>query len=289
MTREKGKRRTVEQQVRSVLRGMRDYGRGRHEVKQSGETDVITSTNTLKIYERECIAFGKWCKEKGYGSNLQRQACHAEEWVKSYDSASSQKTKLSALKKFYGRDDKHLQFETKARSRDTIRRGREVTKYSEHFSPQRHEPMVWVCIHTGLRREELKHLHGGCVTRHSDGHLYVDGVKGKGGRIRDIRVLDDDSRTARIINNTPSSSKVFAHVHDAAPIHRYRSAYATELYLSEARPIETLTKAEKYHCRKDLKGVTLDRAAMQKVTLSLGHTRINVVAENYLNADVVRQ
>lgn len=288
MAREKGKRRSVEQQVRSVLRGMRDYGRGRHEVKKSGDTEVITSSKTLKIYEQECISFGTWCKEKGYGSNMQKQACHAEEWVMSYDSASSQKTKLSALRKFYGRDNPSLQFKTKARSRETITRGREVTKYEEHFSPQRHEPMVWVCVHTGLRREELKHLHGGCVSKHSDGHLYVDGVKGKGGRVRDIRILDDDSRTARIINNIPSSSKVFAHVHDAAPIHRYRGAYATELYLSEARPVSTLSRADKYHCRGSMKGVTLDRAAMKTVTKSMGHTRINVIAAHYLDPDVVK-
>ena len=283
------KRRTIEQQVRSVLRSMRDYGRGRHEVKQSGDAGVITSSKTLKIYEQECIAFGSWCKAQGYGSNMQRQAQHAEEWVNSYDSASTQKTKLSALRKFYGPDHKDLQFKTKSRSRETITRGREVTRYEEHFSPKNHEPMVCVCIHTGLRREELKHLHGGCVSQHADGHLYVDGVKGKGGRIRDIRILDDDKRTARIINNTPSSSKVFAHVHDAAPIHRYRGAYATELYLSEARPVSTLSRADKYHCRGSMKGVTLDRAAMQTVTESMGHTRIGVIAAHYLDPDVIKR
>lgn len=283
------KRRTVEQQVRSVLRGMRDYGKGRHEVKQTGDTRVITSSKTLKIYEQECIAFGQWCKAQGYGSNMQKLTQHAEEWVKSYDSASSQKTKLSALRKFYGSDNTHLQFKTKARSRETITRGREVTRYEGHFSPQRHEPMVWVCLHTGLRRDELTHLHGGCVSRHADGHLYVDGIKGKGGRVRDIRILDDDPRTARIINNVPASAKVFGHVHDAAPIHRYRGAYATELYLSEARPVDKLSRADKYHCRGSMQGVTLDRAAMKVVTESMGHTRINVIAAHYLDNDLLKR
>ena len=44
----------------------------------------------------------------------------------------------------------------------------------------------------------------------------------------------------------------------------------------------TLAKADLYCCRDDMAGIVLDREAMKECSLSLGHSRIGIIAYNYL-------
>lgn len=84
------------------------------------------------------------------------------------------------------------------------------------------------------------------------------------------------------MKNTPSNSLVFGKVNTRAPIHKYRSMYATNLYNSLKRDIKDIPKEDRYVCRKDLKGRVYDKKAMQIVSRALGHERIDVIAGHYL-------
>ena len=53
------------------------------------------------------------------------------------------------------------------------------------------------------------------------------------------------------------------------------------MYSNIARDVSNLTSKEIYKCREDMKGSCFDRTAMKKVSIALGHSRIDVVT-NYL-------
>lgn len=72
-------------------------------------------------------------------------------------------------------------------------------------------------------------------------------------------------------------------IHDAADIHSYRADYATAIYLTNARPLDQIPKCDRYYCRKDKKGIWYDKEAMKITSKALGHSRISVIAEHYLN------
>lgn len=123
--------------------------------------------------------------------------------------------------------------------------------------------------------------------------VYFD--RDKGGRCRYAPIIGEHKQDViDRFNNTGNSDKVWLAVPKAMDVHSYRSDYATALYRAYARPIDTIPydKTNKgsgqkyqsgvYHCRGDLKGVSLDKAAMQQVSKALGHNRLEVVASHYL-------
>ena len=117
----------------------------------------------------------------------------------------------------------------------------------------------------------------------------------KGGRSRYAPVRPDlqDVVLWRMQGIAPDAL-VFQTVHSAADIHHYRGEYAKWLYLHYTRPLEEIPydrvnagtgkryQSEVYCCKGDEAGRRLDRAALKKVSYSLGHTRVTVVPRNYL-------
>lgn len=60
-------------------------------------------------------------------------------------------------------------------------------------------------------------------------------------------------------------------------VHTFRSNHCTEIYNTLARPIEKISKNERYHCRLDLKGVCYDKHTMLIASRCLGHIRIKIL------------
>jgi len=56
----------------------------------------------------------------------------------------------------------------------------------------------------------------------------------------------------------------------------------TKIYELHARPIEQISKKDRYYCRNDLKGIVYDKRATAIASRVLGHNRIGVVAGHYL-------
>ncbi len=83
--------------------------------------------------------------------------------------------------------------------------------------------------------------------------------------------------------NEAGNKKVFTKISSAADIHSYRGDYATAIYLANARPLDQIPKCDRYYCRKDKKGIWYDKEAIKITSKALGHNRINVIAEQYLN------
>ena len=129
----------------------------------------------------------------------------------------------------------------------------------------------------------------------SDNNYFIAFWGDKGGRDRFAPIVGPDvSDIVNRIREVDPENKVWKNVHSCADIHSYRADYASRIYNKYARPIDEIPydrihsgtgykyQSEVYKGRKDEKGRRLDKKAMEKTSVALGHNRIEIVANNYL-------
>ena len=78
------------------------------------------------------------------------------------------------------------------------------------------------------------------------------------------------------------NGRIFKKIPKGVQCHYYRACYAQAYYDKIARPLDDLSKKQKYYMRKDRKGDVYDRLAMFYTSIQLGHSRISVIASHYL-------
>ncbi len=115
--------------------------------------------------------------------------------------------------------------------------------------------------------------------------LYVFVRQGKGGKQREVPILVEDEAAVLTARDrvTGDDEKLFrkSEIPTRVPCHAHRARFAAKRYKKLARPIEDVPRNERYVCRKDMKGLVLDKASMQQVSKLLGHNRIGIIASNY--------
>lgn len=294
------KRGSLVHQVEKRLSDAFSFGESKHKIKRAGGMEAakegIFAFNTAKTYIRECCEFVKWVKARHpqmktledckpyireYLSSARKQ--NGEEF-----SAYSLSTKAAAIAKLYG----IKKCKTPTRTRAEIRRSRNyIPGEFEKNNPE----IVKFCESTGLRRHELETLRGNQLVK-AFGNYYIRiiGNQAKGGKPRAAAVIGEIGLVVRLMERA-GNDKVFGRISKSFDIHAHRAKYASELYKQLARPLEVCKsepyfdesrgawrKNSVYYCRKDQSGKWLDCAAMHKVSKSLGHNRISVIAEHYL-------
>lgn len=284
-------------QISDTLADKTAFGQSKYQAKQDRTAgDYIYSFSTLETYMKHCNYFAKWCRdnpsitaELGHKARtLDEIRPFAGQWISDRIDAGLSpytiKLESSALCKLYGRSAEDLQLPpTPERKRQDITRSRNDAVRDKHFSVSKNAPLIAFCKNSGLRRREL------CELRYKDiicehGQMEILVRNGKGGKQRIVPVLDPDAvlRLRPDLLSGEPEAHVWDKVHSGADIHAYRADYATALYESLARPLDVLSRKEKYYCRGDLKGIVYDKNAMLQVSRALGHNRINVIAEHYL-------
>ena len=119
-----------------------------------------------------------------------------------------------------------------------------------------------------------------------DGKVWLEDVKGKGGKIRTVEVMPELSHVIlnKVAGRNPNELVWRPdEIRSRMDVHSYRRQYANYLYSSRARDLNTLSRSEKYYCRNDKAGTIYDKRAMLEVSLALGHNRISVIAGHYLD------
>ena len=117
----------------------------------------------------------------------------------------------------------------------------------------------------------------------------------KGGKTRLSPIIGDHvADVVRRMQSTPPESRVWQYVPGGCDVHGYRADYATTLYRLYARPIDQLQysrkikcadgkeRSEVYICRGDEAGRKLDRKAIRKISIALGHNREDTAIANYI-------
>lgn len=277
------------QQMTAVYQSKLKIGESKHLHKIKGdETDWIFSWSSYKNYAKHARYFLKFAKEKYKCKTLQQARQYADEWLQlridEGKSAYTIKLELAALCKLYG-DTATDYIPTPPRLRKNIKRSRGKAARDAHFSEARNAEFVEFCRSTGLRRSEIKALTGDKLEKGADGYWYINVNKmTKGGRPRKVRIIGTNDAIARIVERMQNagSGRVFEKI-PSCDIHGYRSEFATAVYKQYARPVKSLPPEERYCCRKDRKGVWYDRKALLETSRQLGHNRVCVVGEHYLN------
>lgn len=285
MARNREKKGSLLHQVKTALDEKLAIGESKFEDKKIGATaDKIYSWNTYKTYLKHNIYFIQWAKETHQIKFLDEGKKYVNEWLEMREkqglSAYTVKLETSALMKLYNISSKDI-YKSNVRYRANINRSRGEKVRDKHFSEKNHKDLVRFCRATGLRRAELQQLRGTDLIE-INGEPFISITRGaKGGRHRNIP-LTFEKDFIQALMRSKGEGKVFEKVPNGADIHSYRAEFATRLYKKLARDIDSLPKSEKYHCRKDLKGVCYDKKAMLEVSRALGHNRISVIAGHYI-------
>lgn len=273
----------LEKKAYAALKEKCAFGTSKHEdAKRGVDTfDKIYSHSTFENYYKESKLFVRWCQQRADVKTLDECKDYRLRYMQSQFekgmSASTIKKRAAALGKLYG-ESILKQIETPDRKRIEITRSRNTVDEDARFRGRRYDDLKEFCRSTGLRRHEFAQLTPESL-RERDGRLYLVDIKGKGGRVRDIPVCGDE-RVVREMMRDPKRS--FARIDKNFDIHSYRADYAARVYKEHARPLDELERGEKYYLRRDMAGQVFDRQAMQECSYALGHSRIEVVASNYL-------
>ena len=293
----------INNQIRNKFDKMKAFGDSKHQLLEQGRKegdqykytqDKIFSFKTYQTYKTNTeIAFDK-IQEMHPNKNF-KDINQFEKYVPEYlekcisegKSAWTVQAYASALSKFYGKSNPDWKVELPERKRDEITRTRN-TREDQRFSEKLNPEVVRWAKNTGLRRSELENIKKSDC-RLENGKLYID-VKGsyaKGGKPRTVECIAEGKDLDKMIErleNLGDKNRVFGAIKAQAPIHKYRAEYARNLYEREARPREQITnKKELYTLRGGVRaGETYDRVAMRTVTENLGHGRLNVIADHYL-------
>lgn len=239
--------------------------------------DKIFSYSTYKTYMKQVGLYFDWIK-KAYPEikNINGAKKYIQKYIDRSPSAWTAATRLASLAKLYKTPSFKLAKLPK-RKRADITRSRSESAREKAFSEERNKELVHFCLNTGLRRFELEKLKGNNLEYRDNG--YCLRIKGKGGKVRYVPIKDKD--VIERMKSTPEERLVFGKVNTRAPIHKYRSIFATNLYNSLKRDEKAIPKEDRYICRGDINWV-LDRKAMAVVSRMLGHERPEIFAEFYL-------
>ncbi len=298
-------------QAAIILKGKLAIGTPRHGIDKAKD-DKIHSITTYKNYKKILKQFIKWLRiNHPDASSINKAVKYTPEWLSSLEAAGlsawSVKTYRAAINKFYGiKPGDEYYYVTAVRQRSAIKRSRHTDTTSRSKNDERNS-ITDFCKATGLRRRELEALKGSdlydfdeleALRLRSDdpkdiaalanamaiGHKgsFVLVKSGKGGKRRYAPVIGNNSEEViQKIKSTPGDKKVWGRVSKSIDIHALRAQYSADLYKAIARDVSTIQKKDKYFCRKELAGVVLDKNAMKKVSLALGHNRINIIAYSY--------
>lgn len=276
------KRPSLKRQVQEKLQGKLAIGESRHKAKADGTAaDKIFSYGTYHSYLQSGILFTDYCKREHGCRYLDECRQYVNDYLRSRSdlSAWTQARDRSALAKLYECNGTEFIPVPPMRRQDIKRSRRRETK---NFSEANNADIVRFAKGTGLRRHELSAVRGDQLIRKRDGSLLLQGIHGKGGKIRDVPVLPEYAEDISRIVAEKGDGQLFSRVPSHMPVHRYRSEYACAMYLKHARDVTTLPDKSVYRCRGDMTGVYLDREAMGHVSRCMGHNRISVIAQSYL-------
>jgi integrase len=186
-------------------------------------------------------------------------------------------TDASAIAKLYQCSYRDFGIKLPKRERKNRVKNRTNTLAKELEDNPNSKTVIDLCTNTGLRAHEVKLLKVSDIIldKYNNPAIWVQ--QGKGGKSRYIHPLDSVVFRLFLEKWQHGEDSLFPSIPAGIPIHFLRGEFARKLYNQYARPLDQIPPEDQYHCRKDMKGVILDRRAMHKVSKELGHNRIGVV------------
>lgn len=251
------------------------FGQSRHEAKKTGEDRAhIYSHQTYKTYTEQAGRYYDWYHKEHRGDipNIETLLNPEDvgKYLERYPSAWSQKTIRSALAKI---SPELSQVPCKPVRRQDIKKGREPGKAEGIGATWKELGEI-----SGLRRAEFKTVQPDSLKQEGD-RWKLTGIKGKGGKIRDIiltRAPSEDLRRDIERGQIQAPPKGYNE-------HAQRRAYALETYKRDLHERQTTGKPCTWMTlRGDRAGTKICKESALYASKQLGHNRIDVITKHYI-------
>jgi integrase len=290
-------------QVFTKLDELKRFGESKHQAKQfekikckveekqwnAARVPGIFSYKTVDTYKEHCLNFARWARSEHGCKTLDQAKPFVGQWLQqSIDkehSAWTIRTKASAVAKMYGCKSNEFGVKLPSRNRENITRSRKERLHDKHFSEKKNINLVNFCKGTGLRRKEITALRAKDIYKNENGRVCVHVERGKGGRTREVPVVEKyvkhvwNCRQAALSRGY--EAKVFEHIPNRADIHGYRREYASSRYNEVFAKRDPGDRFKELYNRQD--GRTFDREVLKEVSKDMGHSRVDVIARHYLD------
>ena len=276
----------------------KEEARAAHQKTWAFTTGKIHSYKTRSSYQEQSLKFAIWARDTYALKHLEEIEARAGELaaeflqVKIDEGKSAYTLQLirSALRMLFGDWTLAQEVQLPKRSRATIKRSRGTKDHDKYFNPANWPKLVDFLRATGLRRDEVKMLRAGDILEYEPDPMspyhrltVVKVWNGKGGKIRTVPVLVGHEQAAlRAKEGLTEREMVFTRIPKHLDVHSYRREYAQALYLSYVECNSSLQPVRLPPAEGRLKRRDYDREAAQRVTIALGHNRIDVVLRHYL-------
>ena len=251
------------------------------ERKTGKNSPFIHSAATARTYMQQAQEYGSWLAAQGMNRCTMEQAREmATEYIKSFESASTQHTIRSALAKVFDCRGEEICRLGKRDPAD-FTRGRTPTDRTAAIE-RNHPELAEACRSMGLRNDrELKQLTASDLHRGADGHLYAH-VRGKGGRERDTLILPGKGEQIVLEAARSRPEGPLFDVPSHANVHGWRADYAARCY---AYAMDSGYGTGELYKLRNGSGKAYDRGALAFVSANLGHgpDRYYTVCYNYLS------
>lgn len=291
MSKARENRRSLNNQIHMRMQEMKCMGESRHQAKQEykemtgsnqthNKTIGIHSYNTYDAYKSSCKAFTSFLKEncKEVKNINDIDDAHVKKFIehRAEDrySAHTYSKDLAALNKIFNTEVTKSDCNVANRSYKTIENNRELKEHHNKINFNNYKNEVSMVQACGMRRSSLTELTKDSFKYNSDGTPTHVKLVEKGGRYREAEIRESYREQIGKIIDEAGKEKIFEHIPNRLPTHRFRQEYAQELYKEKLASIENTEGREIYR--------GYDREILKEVSQNLGHNREDVIVYHYL-------
>lgn len=270
------------------------FGVSKKQTKQELETNVspyIHSEKTFKSYLASCKHFADYIKNNDEITDkpktLEDAVKYAQGYIDTQESAWSQQHERAALSKALNIPGNELAT-CKTRHASDIHksRGEDETGGDRQESLElRYPDLEKIGNSCGLRHSEYKYLEPKNIVEHENGDVDIVHVLGKGGRFRNVHVLEGPGKELLLsyAANPNEDGKLFdkSNLPEHFDCHKIRGQYACLCY---DKALENGYGTGEMYVLRDGSDRQFDKGALDYVSKQLGHNenRFYTIVYNYL-------
>lgn len=285
------KRGSLNHQIHERMEQMKCMGQSRHQAKQEyremkgtnqthNRTVGIHSHGTYNAYKSTCKGFVEYAKENCLDiKNIEDvDEGHIKQYIEHRAeqgySAHTYSKDMAALNKIFNTELTKSDCNVPNRSYKTIENNRELKEHHNKINFDNYKSEISMIQATGIRRSSLETITKDSFKYDTNGTPTHICVTEKGGRYREAEIRESYREYVREIVENAGNGKIFEHIPNRLPTHRFRQEYATKMYEEKLEKVENTEDREQYR--------GYDKEILREVSENLGHNREDIIVYHYL-------
>lgn len=279
------------------MKTMQRFGESKHQAKveyrqacqssrikwNPSQADGIFSYKTYDAYRQTAVEFTNWVKAN-YSEIRNINAItrdHAKEYLQQRQgegkSSWTLSKDMSALNKVFSTNLTKQEIGLRERTYHDVTRSREIREHDSKFNPKNYQDQILLAKASGCRRESVLRVKPEDFQRDEQGRVVSVHLKEKGGRERDATILQNyREQLTKIVDAKKIGQPLFDRYTSKIDNHAFRAEYASARYYELIQVKQNAGK----QIRDNYRGY--DRDCIQQVSFDIGHNRLSIVIEHYI-------